>query len=212
MEPQNSKISIIMAYRPVRGMGVGLLTVEMQHRKSLCNNVDPRAQMLADLKEYITPLIKEAYDIILEIDANETLPQEYCIKPTGFNIFCIEIGLVNALTARHARHDFCPVPLCRHLLSSPIDFIPCSPKLIPFVIRPTGTIPGALNVSSSSWSSWSRSWSWSLKNIHLYIIYLETLADIVQWQSENKSTTQRAARHVLSYELVLNTNTHTAVV
>ena len=44
----------------------------------------------------------------------------------------------------------------------------------------------------------------------LYITYIEYLADMVQWQSENKSTTQRAARHVLSYELVLNTNTHSS--
>ena len=36
---------------------------------------------------------------------------------------------------------------------------------------------------------------------------------MVQWQSENKSTTQqRTAQYVLSYKPVLNTNTHTAVV
>ena len=39
------------------------------------------------------------------------------------------------------------------------------------------------------------------------------LAYVVRWQSKSKTPThQRAARQVLSYELVLNTNTHTAVV
>ena len=46
----------------------------------------------------------------------------------------------------------------------------------------------------------------------LNIIYTEYLADMAKWKSENKLTTQRAARHVLSYELILNTNTPTAVV
>ena len=46
----------------------------------------------------------------------------------------------------------------------------------------------------------------------LNIMEIKYLADMVKWQSENKVTTQRAATHVLSYELILNTNTHTALV
>ena len=45
------------------------------------------------------------------------------------------------------------------------------------IIGPTGTIPDVFFVSSSSWSSWF----WSLKNIQLYIVYVEQLAFLVKW-------------------------------
>ena len=49
--------------------------------------------------------------------------------------------------------------------------------------------------------------------IHImYIKYVEYLADMAQWQSKNKSTLHKEQHTFLSYELILNTNTHTAVV
>ena len=71
---QNSKITIITAYRPVRGTGDGLLIVTYQHRKFLGQSVVPRKQMLSDLQEFITPLLQEDHHIVLGIDANKNIP------------------------------------------------------------------------------------------------------------------------------------------
>ena len=132
MGPRNSKVTIITAYRPVRGAVGGLLTVANQHRKVLGQSVVPRKQMLSDLQEFITPLLQEGHHIILGVNANKTIPLVYSIIMKGFEKFYIDVGLVDALATIQGH---CPIRSCSKSSSSspPIDFILCSPKLIPFL-------------------------------------------------------------------------------
>ena len=84
---QNSKLTIITAYRPVCGKGRGLTTVANQHRKVLGNNVDPHVRLLFDFQEFITPLIQKGRHIILGIGANKSIPMVHHIFLGGIENF-----------------------------------------------------------------------------------------------------------------------------
>ena len=103
-----------------------------QHRKVLGQSVVPRKQMLSDLQEFITPLLQEGHHIILGVNANKTIPLVYSIIMKGFEKFYIDVGLVDALATIHGH---CLIRSCSKSSSSsvPIDFVLCSPELIPFL-------------------------------------------------------------------------------
>ena len=88
--------------------------------------------MMSDLQEVITSLLQEGYHILLGIDTNESIPLVHSIIKEGFKKFCIDAGLVDALTTLNGH---CPIRSCSKSSSSslPIDFILYSPGLIPFL-------------------------------------------------------------------------------
>ena len=88
--------------------------------------------MLFDFKEFITPLFQEGHHSILGIDTNENIPLVHSIIKEGFKTFCIDVGLVDALATIHGH---CLIRSCSKSSSSsvPIDFVLCSPELIPFL-------------------------------------------------------------------------------
>ena len=62
------------------------------------------------------------------MDANETIPEVARIIAKGILKFCRDAGLVDALSTLHGH---CPHKSCKKLSGSPINFVFCSPYLIP---------------------------------------------------------------------------------
>ena len=108
----------------------GPFSVKTQHKKVLSENSDPREAILQDLQKIVTAAHRANDTVILCMDANETIPEVAPIIATGILKFCRDAGLVDALSTLH---EHCPINSCNKLSGSPIDFIFCSPDLIPHI-------------------------------------------------------------------------------
>jgi hypothetical protein len=97
---------------------------------SVRRNLDPRARLLADLKEIINQARGEGYRPILAMDANEDWT-----SPTGRQLaaFLNEMGLVDPLYERFSNQGLTPTTYARG--SSRIDFIFFDKTLVPAVSR-----------------------------------------------------------------------------
>ena len=101
-----------------------------QHKKVLGENSDSREAILQDLQKIVTAAHRANDTVILCMDANETTPEVAPIIATGILKFCRDAGLVDALSTLHGH---CPLKSCTKLSGTSIDFIFCSPDLIPYI-------------------------------------------------------------------------------
>ena len=101
-----------------------------QQKNFLGVNSDPREAILQDLQKIVSAAHRANDTVILCMDANETIPEMAPIIATGILKFCRDAGLVDALSTLHGH---CPINSCNKSSGSPIDFIFCSPDLIPHI-------------------------------------------------------------------------------
>ena len=126
--PAGQALHLITAYRPV--ISRGPFSVMTQHKKVLGENSDQRKAILLDLQKIVTAAHRANDTVTLCMDANETIPEVAPIIAKGILKFCRDAGLVDALSTLHGH---CPHKSCKRLSGSPIDFIFCSPDLIPHI-------------------------------------------------------------------------------
>ena len=126
--PAGQALHLITAYRPV--VSDGPFSVMKQQKKFLGANSDPREAILQDLQKIVSAAHRANDTVILCMDANETIPEMAPIIATGILKFCRDAGLVDALSTLHGH---CPINSCNKSSGSPIDFIFCSPDLIPHI-------------------------------------------------------------------------------
>ena len=126
--PAGQALHLITAYRPV--ISRRPFSVMTQHKKVLGENSDPREAILQDLQKVVTMAHRADDTVILCMDANETIPEVAPIIAKGILKFCRNAGLVDALSTLHGH---CPLKSCNKLSGTPIDFIFCSPDLIPHI-------------------------------------------------------------------------------
>ena len=126
--PAGQSLLSITAYRPVNSKGP--FTVTSQHKKVLGENSNPREAILLDPQKIVTAAHRANDNVILCMDANETIPEVTSIIAKGILKFCRNAGLVDAPSTLHGH---CPHRSCNKSSGSPIDFIFCSPDLIPHI-------------------------------------------------------------------------------
>ena len=88
----------------------------------------PLQAILQDLQKIATAAHRANDTVILCMDANETIPEVAPIIAKGILKFSRDAGLVDTLSTLHGH---CPHKSCEKSSGSPIDFVFCSPDLIP---------------------------------------------------------------------------------
>ena len=124
--PAGQALHLITAYRLVKSNDP--LSVTTQHKKFLGANSEPREAILQDLQKIVTAAYQANDTVILCMEANEIILEVALIIATGILQFCHDAGLVDTLSTLHGHY---PLSSFNRLYRSPIDFIFCSPDLIP---------------------------------------------------------------------------------
>ena len=129
--PSGKAIVFITAYRPVsNSKNGGMLTAMAQHKRVQGQNSDPREAILSDLLKLIVKIHQKNHCVVLGIDTNEKFMQDGTPPDNVISKFCSDAGLVDTI---HENNGQCPIPSCNKSFSTPIDFMLCSPALLPFI-------------------------------------------------------------------------------